>query len=167
MMLFPNVPDLRSPERSLTKIHQIIAARCAFAKKEQHQRSKGGTRAPEAARWHINAPFGLFEHQHFFPCRRIPFLRVNRKDVVAFACNDDVDKPQLVQPLSQFLRDIGSVHGQWKLRDSNPFTKKCSFELCQHEDEYIGFGRMITTLFGTKEQMQRQCDVLDGEHNTE
>ena len=42
MMLLPNVPDFRTPHRDLTKIHQIIAARCAFAKKEQNQRSKGG-----------------------------------------------------------------------------------------------------------------------------
>jgi len=70
-------------------------------------------------------------------------------------------------PLSECLRDIGSVHGQGKLSDSNPFTKKCRFELYQHEDEQIGFRRMIPTLFGTKQQMQWQCDVLDGEHNTE
>jgi hypothetical protein len=80
----------------LTKIHQIIAARCAFAKKEQNQRSKGGTIAPDATRWHVNAPGGLFQHHDFFPCRRIPFLTVNRKDIVAFACNDDVDKSQLM-----------------------------------------------------------------------
>src|SRR5437870_1691947 len=66
---------------------------------------------------------------------RVPFLSVNRKDIVAFACNDDVDKSQLMQPFSEFLRDICRVHGQWKLRDVNPFTKKCSFELCQHEYE--------------------------------
>jgi hypothetical protein len=29
------------------------------------------------------------------------------------------------------------------------------------------FSRMIPTLFGAKQQMQRQCDVLDGEYNTE
>src|SRR6266446_221977 len=130
MMLFPNVPDLRSPERSLTKIHQIIAARCAFAKKEQNQRSKGGTRAPDATRWHVNAPCGLFSQQDFFPCRRIPFLSVNRQDIVAFACHDEVDTSQLRQPCSAFLRDIGRVHGQWKLREVHPCTKKCSFELC-------------------------------------
>src|SRR5207245_5373474 len=69
------------------------------------------------------------------PCRRIPFLTVNRKDIVAFACNDDVDKSQLMQPFSEFLRDIGRVHGQWQLSDIYPFTKKCSFELCQHAYE--------------------------------
>ena len=37
MMLFPNVPDFCTPERSLTKIHHMIAARGAFAKKEQNQ----------------------------------------------------------------------------------------------------------------------------------
>src|SRR6476659_6808911 len=167
MMLLPNVPDFRSPERSLTKIHQIITARCAFAKKEQNQRSKGGTIAPDATRWHVNAPCGLFQHQDFLPCRRITFLRVNRKDIVAFPSNDDVTKSQLMQLLSEFLRDIGRVHGQGKLSDINPFTKKCRFELYQHEDEQIGFRRMIPTLFGAKQQMQRQCDVLDGEHNTE
>jgi hypothetical protein len=59
MMLLPDVPDFRTPERSLTKIHQIIAARGAFAKKEQNQGTKGGTRAPDATRWYVNAPFGL------------------------------------------------------------------------------------------------------------
>ena len=84
---------------------------------------------------------------------------------VAFARNNDVDKSQPMEPFPEFLRDIGRVHSQWKLRDINPFTQKCRFELCQHEEESIGFGRMITTLFGTKEQ--RQCDVLDGAHHTE
>src|SRR5215467_3342529 len=135
MMLLPYVPDFCTPERSLTKIHQIIAARCTFAKKEQNQRSKGGTRAPDTARWHVNAPCGLFQHQDFFPCRRLPFLTVNRKDIVAFACNDDVAKSQPMQPFSEFLRDIGRVQGQWQLSDIYPFTKKCSFELCQHEYE--------------------------------
>jgi hypothetical protein len=37
MMLLPNMPDFCTPERSLTKIHEIIAVCCAFAKKEQHQ----------------------------------------------------------------------------------------------------------------------------------
>jgi hypothetical protein len=60
------------------------------------------------------------------------------------------------------LRDIGRVHGQRQLCDLNPFTKKFRFELGQHEDEQIGFGRMIPTLFGTKQKMQRQGDVLDG-----
>src|SRR5215470_6014265 len=68
MMLLPNVPDFCTPQRSLTKIYHIIVACCAFAKKEQNQRSKGGTRAPEATRWHVNAPCGLFQHHDFFPC---------------------------------------------------------------------------------------------------
>src|SRR4029453_14361880 len=75
------------------------------------------------------------------------------RHLVAFACNDEVDKSQLMQPVSAFLRDIGRVHGQWKLRDVNPFTKKCRFELSQHEDEYIGLGCMIPTLFWTKQHM--------------
>src|SRR5262249_44064854 len=122
---------------------------------------------PNAARWHVNAPGGLFQPQDFFPCRRLPFLTINRKDIVAFACNDDVEKSQLMQPCSEFLRDIGRVHGQWQLRDIYPFTKKCSFELCQHADEYIGFGRMIPTLFWTKQHMHREGYVMDGAHNTE
>src|SRR5215470_1751919 len=130
-------------------MHHLIAVRCAFAKKEQHQRSKGGTRAPEATRWHGKAPCGLFQPYDFFPCRCIPVLTVNRKDIVAFACHDDVDTSQLMQPCSECLRDIGRVHGQWKLSDINPFTKKCSFELCQHVYEQLGFGCMITPLFWT------------------
>src|SRR3989442_14822070 len=102
MILFPNVPDLRSPQRSLTKIHQIIAARCAFAKKEQNHRSKGGTIAPDATRWHVNAPCGLFQHQDFLPGRRILFLSVNRKDIVAFPAIKDVDKSQMMKPLAEF-----------------------------------------------------------------
>src|SRR5215471_1980467 len=77
-----------------------------------------------------------------------------------------VDASQLMQPFSEFLRDIGRVHGQWQLSDVNPFTKKCCFELCQHKDEQIGFGCMIPTLFWTKQQMQRQSYVMDGEHYT-
>jgi hypothetical protein len=42
-MLLPDVPNFCTPQRSLTKVHQIIAARCTFAEKEQNQRSKGRT----------------------------------------------------------------------------------------------------------------------------
>src|SRR6266568_3664913 len=77
-----------------------------------------------------------------------------------------VDTSQLMEPFPAFLRDIGRVHSQWKLSDINPFTKKCRFELCQHAYEQLGFGCLITTLFWTKQQMQRQCYMMDGEHNT-
>src|SRR5688572_30340042 len=36
MMLLPNMPDFCPPQRSLSKIHQIVATRGAFAKKEQN-----------------------------------------------------------------------------------------------------------------------------------
>ena len=147
MMLLPNMPDFCTPERSLTKIHSLRAVWGAFAKKEPHQCSTGGTRAPDATRWHVNAPWGFFSHQDCFPCRRIPLLRVNRQDIVAFACHDAIDTSQLMQPGSECLRDIGRVHGQWKLREVNPCTKQCRFALCQHAYEYIGLGWMIPTLF--------------------
>ena len=34
MVLLPNVPYLRSSQRHLTKVHQIIAARCTFLKEK-------------------------------------------------------------------------------------------------------------------------------------
>jgi hypothetical protein len=68
MMLLPDVPDFCTTQRYLTKMHQIIAARCAFAKKEQNERPKSRTVTPGATRWHVNAPCGLFQHQDFFPC---------------------------------------------------------------------------------------------------
>ncbi len=69
-------------------------------------------------------------------------------------------------PRSECLRAIGSVQGQGKLRESNPCTKQCRFELSQHADEPSGFRRMLPTLFGAKQPMQRPCDVLDGAHHT-
>src|SRR5438128_975256 len=59
----------------------------------------------------------------------------NGKDIVAFARNDDLSKPSLMQPLSEFLRNKCRVHGQRQLSDINPFTIKFVFELGQHEDQ--------------------------------
>ena len=36
MVLLPDMPDFRTPQCSLSKIHQIVAARGVFAKKEQN-----------------------------------------------------------------------------------------------------------------------------------
>ena len=66
MVLLPNVPYLRSSQRHLTKVHQIIAARCAFAKEEEHQRPKGGALTPNAARRDVNTPFGRLQDAVFF-----------------------------------------------------------------------------------------------------
>src|SRR5439155_497688 len=88
-----------------------------------------GTITPEATRWNINAPFGGFQGEFFFPSQGILFLLINCKDVITFPCNNNLTKPSLMQPFSEFLRDIGRVHGQWKLSDIYPFTKKCRFEL--------------------------------------
>jgi hypothetical protein len=147
-------------------MHPRIPARGAFAKTEQHQRSTGGTLAPEATRWHVNAPGGLFHPQDFLPCRRIPLLRVNRQDLVAFARNHDVDTSPPREPFPQFVRDIGRVHSPWQLRAINPFTKQCRLELGQHAYEQLGFGCMITTLLCTKQQRQRPCDMMEGAHHT-
>jgi hypothetical protein len=155
MRLLPNMPDVCTTERSLTTIHALLAACCACATKDQPQCSPGGTIAPDATRWHVNAPWGLCAHADCFPWRRLPLLRVYRQDRVACACNDDVDTSPLMPPFSAFLRDRGRVHGQWKLSDGNPFTKKCGVELCQHDYEHSGFGRMRTTVFWTKQHRQR------------
>jgi hypothetical protein len=147
-------------------MQQRITARGAFAKKAQHQRSTGGTLAPEAPRWHVNAPGGLFHPQDLLPCRRIPLLRVNRQDLVAFARNHDVATSPPMEPFPQFLRDIGRVHSPWPRRAINPFTKQGRFELGQHAYEQLGFGCMITPLLCTNQQRQRPCDMMDGAHHT-
>jgi len=135
MVLLPNVPYLRSSQRHLTKVHQIIAARCAFAKEEEHQRPKGGALTPNAARRDVNTPFGRLQDEVFFPCRRLLFLTVNRKDIIPFARNNDVAKPSLMKTVSEFLRHISRIEGQRKLGNINPFAMKCRFELFQHENE--------------------------------
>jgi hypothetical protein len=78
---------------------------------------------------------------------------INRKDIIPFTCNNDLAKSSPMQSHSELLRDISRVQGERKLRDIHPLTMKLSFELCQHENEYIGFFRMITTLLRTKQQM--------------
>jgi len=100
LMWLPQVPDGCPPQRSLTNIYQSRAACGAGAKKAQTQRSTGGTRAPDAPRWHVHAPWGLFPPHAFFPCCRSPLLPVNRQDIVTFAGHDDGDTSQLMPPFS-------------------------------------------------------------------
>ena len=90
---------------------------------------------PDATRRDINTPFGLLQGEVFFPGRSLLFLTIKSKDIVPFACNDDLSKPSLMQPLSEFLSNKCSVHGQRQLSDINPFTIKVVFELGQHEDQ--------------------------------
>ncbi len=134
-MLLPNVPDFCTTKRPLTKVHQIVAASCTFPKKEENQRSKGGTLPPDATRRHVNTPCGRLQDQGFFPYQCTLFFPMNGKDIVAFARNDDLSKPSLMQPLSECLRNKCRVHGQRQLSDINPFTIKVVFELGQHEDQ--------------------------------
>ncbi len=89
----------------------------------------------DATRWHVNAPCGFFQHQDFFPCRCIPFLMINRKDIIPFTCNNDLAQSSPMQSHSELLRDIARVQGERKLREINPLTMKLSFELCQHANE--------------------------------
>jgi hypothetical protein len=135
MMLPPDVPDFRTSQRLLTKVHQIVATSCTFPKKEENQRSKGGTLPPDATRRHVNTPCGRLQDQCFFPCQCTLFFPMNGKDIVAFARHDDLSKPSLMQPLSEFLRNTCRVHGQRQLSDIHPFTIKFVFELGQHEDQ--------------------------------
>src|SRR4029453_5796229 len=108
-------------------MHPRIPARGAFAKTEQHKRSTGGTLAPEAKGGEVNGPGGLFHPQDFFPCRRIPLLRVNRQDLVAFARNHDVDTSPPREPFPQFVRHIGRVHSPWQLRDIKSLPEAIPF----------------------------------------
>jgi hypothetical protein len=103
MMLLPNVPDLRPPQHNLTKVHQIITAGGAFLKKEEHNRTKGWTVSLDSTRRHLNPPCGMTQHQVFFPVRGILLFSINRKGVIAFACNDDFGKASMQEPFSQRL----------------------------------------------------------------
>jgi hypothetical protein len=103
MMLLPNMPDFRTSHRLLTEIHQIVAASCAFLKKEENQRPKGWAVPPDSTRGHVNPPCRIIQHEFFFPCRSCLLLLVNRKSIMAFSCNDDFGKSSMMQPCSQRL----------------------------------------------------------------
>ena len=60
---------------------------------------------PDATRRDINTPCGLLQGEVFFPGRSLLFLTVKSKDIVPFACNDDLSKPSLMQPLFELFRD--------------------------------------------------------------
>jgi hypothetical protein len=167
MVLLPNVPYLRSSQRPLTKVHQIRAARCAFAKEEEPQRPKGGALTPNAARRDVHPPLGRWQDEVFFPCRRLLFLTVNRKDIMPFARHNDVATPSLMKTFSAFLRPIPSISGQRKRGHLNPFVMQCSFELFQHDNESIRFCGMITALFRAKQQLERSCYRMNSSHNAE
>ena len=135
LMLPPDVPDFRTSQRLLTQVHQRVATSCTFPKKEETQRSTGGTLPPEATRRHVNTPCGRLQDPCFFPCQCTLFFPMHGQDIVAFARHDDVSKPSLMQPLSEFLSNKGRVHGQRQRSEINPFTIKFVFELGQHEDQ--------------------------------
>ena len=66
MVLFPNMPQFSPPHRRFTKVHQIIATRGRFAKKEQHDRAKGRIVAPSTIGRDINPPFRCLQDELFF-----------------------------------------------------------------------------------------------------
>jgi len=68
------------------------------------------------------------QHKIFLPLRGILLLPINGKGAMAFACNNDFGKPEIMEPLSERLRDKPRVHGQRNLRDINTLTMKCSFQ---------------------------------------
>jgi hypothetical protein len=103
MMLLPNVPDFRTSHRHLTKIHQIEASGCALLKKEENNRTKGGTVASDSTRRNVNPPLRIMQYQVFFPLRSFLFLTINCKGVIAFACNNYFSKPSTMEPCPQRL----------------------------------------------------------------
>jgi hypothetical protein len=103
MMLLPNMPDFHPSHRHLTKIHQIETACCTLLKKEENKRTKGWTVPLSSTRRHVNPPLRTIEDQVFFPPRGLLFLSMNRKSVIAFACNDDLGKASSMESLSQRL----------------------------------------------------------------
>jgi|SRR4030095_378227 hypothetical protein len=151
MMLLPNVPDFRPSHRHATKVHQIITASCAFLKKEECDGTKRWTESLDATRRHINPPGGMTQHQVFFPLRGVLLGTINRKGIIAFTCNDDFGKTSIMEPLSQRLRDKPGVHGQGELGELKTFAMKLSFQTCEHGNSSIGFIRIVTPLFRTKE----------------
>jgi hypothetical protein len=66
MMLLPNVPDFCPSHRHATKIHQRVAAGCAFLEKEEDNRTKGWTVPLDSTRRHINPPCGIVQKEVFF-----------------------------------------------------------------------------------------------------
>jgi hypothetical protein len=103
MMLLPDVPDFCTSHGYLTKIHQIITAGGALLEKEEHHRTKGWTVSLDSTSRHINPPGGMMQHQVFFPVRGVLLFSINRKGVIAFACNDDFGKASTQEPFSQRL----------------------------------------------------------------
>jgi len=130
MILLPNVPDFSTSHGHLTKVHQIKTAGCALLKKEEGQRTTRWTVTLHSTSRHVNAPLRIMQHQVFFPLRGILLVTINRKGVIAFACNDNLGKPSTMEPFSQRLRDKPGVHGQGNLREINTLTIKCSFQTC-------------------------------------
>jgi hypothetical protein len=100
MMLLPNVPNFCTAHCDCAKVHQIIATRRTLLKKEEYDGTKSWTVTLDSTRRHVNAPCGIMQNQRFFPLRGILFFPINRKGVIAFACNDDFGKPYTVEPLS-------------------------------------------------------------------
>jgi hypothetical protein len=76
---------------------------------------------------------------------------MNRKSVIAFACNDDLGKASSMESWSQRWGDKPGVHGQGNLREINTLMSKCSFQTRQHENEQICFGGIVASLFWAKQ----------------
>jgi hypothetical protein len=68
------------------------------------------------------------QHKSFLPRRGLLLLPINGQGVIAFACKNDGGQPEIMEPVSERLRDKPSVHGQRHLRDINTLTMKFSFQ---------------------------------------
>src|SRR5438128_10464837 len=93
MMLLPNVPDFSTTHRIFTEVHQRVASRCAFLKKEARHRPKGWTVPLDSIRRHINPPCEIMKDEVFLPRRGLLFFACNATAGVALARNDDCGNP--------------------------------------------------------------------------
>src|SRR6266705_98744 len=98
MLLLPDMPDFCTSHRHLTAMHQRVAAGGAFAKKEEHQRSKGGAMSSDATRRDIHPPLRIIQNQCFFPLRSVLLLIANCQGIIAFARHDDFGTSSTMQP---------------------------------------------------------------------
>jgi hypothetical protein len=105
--------------------------------------------------------------QVLFPWQRLLFFPMYGEAIVALPRHDNLAKPSRMPSFSQCLRDKRSVHGERKLGHINPFAMQCRLHTCEQENEDVSFVRMITTLLRAKQQMQRECPMIDGSHHTE
>jgi len=167
MVLLPNVPDLRPAQRLSAQVHQIIAPRGTFPEKEEHDGAKRGIGSAHTARRDVNTPRGRVEAQDFFPRRGLLFAMVDRTRIVACAGNDDGLKTQGVPLLSEWRRHEPGISGEGELGDGDSMAPKRLFEWGEHGQELTGLIGIPTPLFRAKQEMDRQGDLMEGEHHAE